>query len=248
MAENARFHRLAEKLISHPAFMPYIEELSRDPSLADAIGQIASGSPPASQSMPKDVPQFAPSQQFIPSNNDAIVGMTLIPEVSVDLSSLNLGSNQWPMGNSMDAFQTSQVFAVTETEVSEPIDFEALSGKPEEAPISVVAQYLDDEEKPSFPEVTAVAAKETVEITNDVFDENDPSETLFAAPVSSSTKLSDPASLFGDLSSDKVFARFELIDVQDIDEEALEAELTVRFARLEGLSRRLESMTGSFKW
>jgi len=201
----------------------------------------------------KDVSQYAPSQQFVPSNNDAIVGMTLIPEVSVDLSSLNLGSSQWPMGNSMDAFRTSQVFAVTETEVTEPIDFEALSGKPEtEAPISIIAQYLDEEdEKPSFPEVTAVAAKETTEESTNAnaFDENNPCETLFAASVSApASKPSEPASIFGELSSEKVFARFELVDLQDVDEDTLEAELTVRFARLENLSRRLDSMTGSFKW
>jgi len=252
MAENARYHALAEKLISHPAFMPYLEELSRDPSIADSIAQIASGTPPASSqsSIPKDVPQFS-SSHFIPSNNDAIVGMALIPEIPVDLSSLNIGSNHWPLPQSMDTFHT-QVFAVTEvTPTVEPIDVSALSGKGED----VVSQYLEDEEeKPSFPEISTPQSTEEVKETSEaLFDENDPTETLFATESSTPKRTdSEPERepeqepIFGGLPAEKAFARYEVVVVAEVDEEVFATELNLKFARLEASFRRLEAMAERF--
>jgi hypothetical protein len=245
MAENARYHALAEKLITHPVFMPYLEELSRDPSIADSIAQIASGTPPASSqsSIPKDVPQFSSSQQFIPSNNDAIVGMTLIPEMPVDLSSLNIGSNHWPLPQ---AFHTPQVFAVTEvTPAAEPLDISALSGKGED----VFSQYMDaEEEKPSFPEIPTQVAEE-VEESSELFDENDPTEVLFATssqPKSIGAEKPEQEPIFGELPVEKAFARYEVVVVTKVDEEVFETEINLKFARLEASFRRLEAMTLRF--
>jgi hypothetical protein len=255
MAENARFHALAEKLISHPVFLPYVEELSRDPLLNESIQQIASGSPPASQrqsSVPKDV-SFN-SQPFISSNNDAIVGMTLIPEVQIDLSQLNIGGNQW-MGQNLDAFQP-HVYAVTETEVTEPFDVSALSGKETESESHVVSHYLEEqtEDKVTFPEaITSVTSKE-IEDIEDVFDENNPEEMLFAsAPAKSTTastvspcEFSEPL-MFGNLSTEKAFARIEVQVIDSAEMEAMEAELVARFAGLEASMCRLRRLTEGYR-
>src|ERR1700761_4835074 len=96
MQENARFKVLAEKLLAHSAFHPFLEELSRDPALADTLSSVSACSVALQQSrsqMAKDMDPFAGNQQFVPpSSNETTVGMTLIPEMPVDLSALNLGS------------------------------------------------------------------------------------------------------------------------------------------------------------
>jgi hypothetical protein len=260
MQENSRFKVLAEKLLAHPAFHPFLEELSRDPALAETLSSvtISTGSAPRSTSqMPKDVDPFTASQQFIPpSSNETQVGMTLIPEMPVDLSNLNIGGNSWSLPSSrppMGQFMP-QVFAVTEVpEPAEPIDFSALSGKGAD---DVLSQFTDDE-KISYPEVeTPLSTKndtvvqehaivdEAPEVENHI-DENDESMTLFA-PSTSSRTVSEPIdtceSLFGDISPEKVFAHFDLFVSTEQDNQELLDRFERMCARLDSRCSRIESM------
>jgi len=259
MHENTRFKVLAEKLLAHPAFHPFLEELSRDPSLAETLSSVtnSSGSTATNASqMPKDVDPFTASQQFIPpSSNETQVGMTLIPEMPVDLSALNIGGNSWSLPSSrqhMGQFMP-QVFAVTELpEPVEPIDFTALSGKTDD----VLSQFIDDE-KVSYPEVeTPLSTKndnavpdraiveESAEVENRI-DENDESMALFA-PSTSSKKASESTdnceNLFSDMSPEKVFSHFELFVSSEQDNQELLDGFERMCARLESRCSRIHSM------
>jgi hypothetical protein len=244
-ADNDSLRLLAERLISHPQFMPFMEELSRDPALAESIARVAS-SPPASsaQQAPKEI-QFGSSQQFS-QNSDVIVGMSLIPEVPVDLSNLNINSS-WQLPQGIDAYQNPRVYAVTDvTPAAEPLDVAALSGK--ESTESIISRYIDvEEEKPTFPEIAVAQSTEVTEeeSSEEVFDENNPNEALYATRKTvKATKEQDQEPIFGTLSTEKAFARYEM--VVEADEESLAAEMTVRFARLEASLRSLETLTSRY--
>jgi hypothetical protein len=252
MQENTRFKVLAEKLLAHPAFHPFLEELSRDASLAETLSSVTNSSGSAATNtsqMPKDVDPFTASQQFIPpSSNETQVGMTLIPEMPVDLSALNIGGNSWSLPSSrqhMGQFMP-QVFAVTEVpEPAEPIDFSALSGKADD----VLSQFTDDE-KASYPEVETpavperAAVEESAKVENRI-DENDESMTLFA-PSTSSKKASESTdkceNLFGDMSPEKVFSHFELFVSSEQDNQELLDGFERMCARLESRCSRIHSM------
>ena len=113
MEENARFRSLAEKLLGHAAFRPFLEELSHDPEIAQSLNSVANGSSatPTPQQTKKDVDPFNfNSQQFLSPTQNQHVGMVLMPEPQIDLSSLNLGGNNWGMPSmGMNNFQQPQV-------------------------------------------------------------------------------------------------------------------------------------------
>src|ERR1700759_4238111 len=50
MQENARYKLLAEKLLAHSAFHPFLEELSRDPALAETLSSVSASSVALQQS------------------------------------------------------------------------------------------------------------------------------------------------------------------------------------------------------
>jgi len=208
--------------------------------------------------MPKDIDPFASSQQFIPpANNETQVGMTLVPEMPVDLSSLNLGGNAWslptsrpPMGQFMP-----QVFAVVEVpEPAEPINFAALSGKSDD---DILAQ-ITEEEKASYPIIESpVPSKaelplaerpvisESVDLENEI-DENDESMILYAssAPCKASEPVETYDNLFGDVAPEKVFAHFELLVSTEEDNQDLLNHFERMCSRLDARCSRLDSIIG----
>lgn len=250
MQENARFKVLAEKLLAHSAFHPFLEELSRDPALAETFSNVAN---PQSRQMSKDVDPYSGSQQFVPSNSETHVGLTLIPEMPVDLSSLNLGSgNNWgvPSSRAMSQFLQPQVFAVTEIEQQqESVDFTSLSGKTED----VLSQF-SEEEKTTYPELDTPVKSEsvieeratTVEITQpeNQIDENDESMTLFAPskPTTSSSTPENVDNLFGTISFGKATAHFELSVSTEQDNQALSEQFDRMCLRLDARFNRIEAM------
>lgn len=261
MQENARFKVLAEKLLAHSAFHPFLEELSRDPALAETLSSVSASSVALQQSrsqMTKDMDPFAGSQQYAPpSSNETTVGMTLIPEMPVDLSALNLGSqNNWGIPSSrshMGQFVQPQVFAVTEVPEgpAEPLDFSALSGKGSD---DILSHFTEDE-KTTYPEIEMPAKSEAVieeratkeeaaEEENEI-DENDETMILFASS-SSSNKKSEPIevsdNLFGDIASEKVFAHFELFISSEQDNQNLMDRFEHLCSRLESRSNRIEAL------
>ncbi|KAF2672630.1 hypothetical protein BT63DRAFT_132591 [Microthyrium microscopicum] len=262
MEENARYRALAEKLLSHNAFRPFLEELSRDPDLAESFSKIASSAPQQQEApMPKDPHPYGSSQFLPPANNSTHVGMTFIPDMPVDLSSLNIGNNNWmsqqPQLIPHDMYQQPSVFAVTELPAgpAEPIDFAALSGKDSD---SLIAELEGSEdEKTTYPEIKTAPAKvdsaasieavKSQEEPQNNFDENDPTVTLYAINSSTSpAKEADFEPLFGSIAPEKAFARYELVVASEDDDEALSQRLEQMVSRLDSSCRRLESMMSRF--
>lgn len=120
--ENARYRGLIETLLRHPAFTPFVEDISKDPS-------ILLTQPQQRPSVPAPAPVPAPQQQAMkqfdfgsqmqaPKQQEMQhVGMTMIPEAPVDLSMLNINhNNNNNMSRSRSAsynnYQRPQVFSV----------------------------------------------------------------------------------------------------------------------------------------
>jgi hypothetical protein len=260
MEENARFRALAEKLLSHNAFRPFLEELSRDPDLAESFSQVTSSNVVHTQpQIAKDADPFQSSQQFIPQNSTTHVGMTFVPEMPVDLSSLNIGTNSWGVPQQAiqhNMYQQPSVFAVTELPQgpAEPIDLSALSGKDND---SLLAEFECSEEKSTYPEIEAVPAKaepviaskasESLKEPTNTLDENDPTVTLFAtrsAPAPVEETEFEP--IFGHIAPEKAFAHFELFVSSEQDNTALMTRFESMTAKLDVSCRRLEAMISRF--
>jgi hypothetical protein len=260
MEENARFRALSEKLLSHAAFRPFLEEISRDPELAQSLSKISGSSRQSATPTPqthKDVdPYSAGSQQFMPQQNQH-VGMVMMPEPQIDFSSLNLGGGNWGVPSTgMNNFQQHQVFAVLEVpEPAEPIDVAALSGKSEKSAVESFAHDLSSKydhpeeiETPELPkdapaERTTIQSVEEPESTPCQFDESDPAFTLFAS--NSSTTAAAPASFEHPvLSSEK--PHFELVVASDAELKFTNDRLTKLCSRMDNSCRKLEALFAEF--
>lgn len=256
MEENARSRAFIERLLRHQAFTPFLEELSRDESLdVKPTMQSLSSAPTATPtSAHKDVNPYQ-GQQFgaMSHPEQTHIGLTLIPETPVDLSMLNLGTQNWGM-NSMASFnyQQPQVFAVIELPEgpSAPLDAQALSGKGYESFFSQEESTIE-EVKPDFPIVqrpieSAKAAPVEVEEEDD-----DPEFDLYRtspAATASATAVSAPAeeqheSLFGDISPEKAFAHFELFISDEAENERLMHRFERMCAMMEPALQRIDAMT-----
>ena len=186
-------------LLSSSAFSGFLNELSVNggsiPSALQKTPAAQQGQPPVQTRKDVNPHQVARQmqQQQQSRGHNARVGMTMIPETSIDFSSLDINNsaNGWNSGIDMNTFQ---VFAVTS--VPEPaIDVAAISGKS-----SDVLPTNSDASKdiPRLPSVSATAMAEPVEskINEDV--ELDESLTLFIdtpvidAPI---TPFSTPVSV-----------------------------------------------------
>jgi hypothetical protein len=260
MEENARFRALSEKLLSHAAFRPFLDEISRDPELAQSLSKISGSSRQSATPTPqthKDVdPYSAGSQQFMPQQNQH-VGMVMMPEPQIDFSSLNLGGNSWGVPSAgMNNFQQHQVFAVLEVpEPAEPIDVAALSGKSEESDVETFASELSSKydhpeeiETPELPkdapaERTAIASIEVSEATTCQFDESDPAFTLFASTPSTSSAV-PTVSEHPILLSEK--PHFELVVSSDAEVQCSSDRLTKICSRMDASFRKLDALFAGF--
>ncbi|KAK5001367.1 hypothetical protein LTR28_012737 [Elasticomyces elasticus] len=148
--ENARYRGLIETLLRHPAFTPFIEDLSQHPTVTappprmqsqqsqsqsqsqsqqqQQQGQMSMTPTPVQQDA-KPYPDFDASQMQIPSQQKQ-VGMAILPETPVDLSMLNLGNRSF--NNTNFNFQQPQVYSVLELpEGPSPLELrlDLMSGK-----------------------------------------------------------------------------------------------------------------------
>ena len=250
--ENARFRNLAEKLLRHPAFHPFLDELSRDPALADSLSKVAGSAVPAQQQQQKDVDPYSASQQFLPQQRNQHVGMALVPEPQLDFASLNLGGNgNWTMQqqHGLPMFQQPQVFAVLEVPEPEPLDLTAISGKGEPALPCV------EGEKASYPEIETpstikedlpaapVKANDPVEEQKEWdFPEDDESVALYANTRRSTVcEPSEPATI--DLSEKP---HFELVLITEEDNKRLQERLEKTVAKLDLTVSRISNLTSRF--
>lgn len=253
--ENARFRTLAEKLLAHAAFRPFLDELSRDPDLANSLSAISSSNHPTPTPAPqskKDVdPYNQQAQQYQQQHQH--VGMTMIPETQLDFSTLNLGGNQWAMpSNGMGQYLQPQVFTVEVPEMNEPIDVAALSGKSDDiiedftSSTGSKVEYPAELDLPSMPSED-VNSEESKPIEC-AFDENDPAFTLFATS-STPSKITETVTL--PESIENLAARiptekegtFELVISPDIH---TPLSLEKSIANMDATCRKLDSLFHSF--
>jgi len=257
MEENARFRTLAEKLLAHAAFRPFLEELSHDPELAHSLSQISSSShtppTPAPQGSKKDMdPYNHNAQQFLSPQQNQQVGMVLMPEPQIDFSALNLGGNQWAMpGMGMNNYQQHQVFAVLEVpEPAEPIDVVAMSGKD-----SIVEEFTTETTKYECPaeiEVPALSEDEQIEESKPMvcqFDENDLAFALFAStssiPSEPITVQHSIEALAAEIPCEKP-SNFELITSSETASIYATLHLEKKCAKMEAACSKLDALFSSF--
>jgi hypothetical protein len=250
MEENARFRALAEKLLAHPAFHPFLDELSHDPELAQSLSKMAGvSSAPAPAN--KDLnPYSSQAQQLMPPprSENPHIGMALMPEPQLDFASLTLGNNSWAVPSmGMPTFQQPQVFAVLELpEPAEPLNFSDLSGKGEE---SLLDRLASDDEKVELPEIEAPIKAEEPSIEKPAeesttapafeFDGNDDTVTLYANSRPAASTPSDPLAI--DLASEK--PRFELVITTESEQQTLSDRLQRLTARMDASFYRISAMT-----
>lgn len=242
MDENKRLTDLTRMLLSSPSFSNFLDHLSANPSSIPA----PPGRPAAPQQqqqtpqqqqqqqqqrqMPKDVSPYDAQQQ-------QQIGMAMIPEQTMDFSMLSIGQNPY-------ASYQPQVFVVDTPEVPS-IDTNVLSGKSS----NFVEPLLEsDEDKVEAPVIEhPVARPEPTETKTPVdaqFD-SDPEFALFhsePATTSEPAKELDTESLsnvdmFGGIESEKILARYELVDATEEEASAILA-----MARVQRISDNIESV------
>lgn len=261
MEENARSRNLIEKLLRHPAFGPFLDDLSRDPAL------VASTSKPSPSTTQQSVPatpaqQTMPTQQQLPdvpeTSQAPHIGMVLMPE-QPDISMLNLNSHNdsWPVNGLQFNFNSPQVYAVLDLP-EQPVDIAALAGKGD----SFDASTPIEDSKVEYPTARSVAvesktvAPDAAEAVDQDFSdmENDPSFALYMPSASPPSKTLDDTSeihdpIFGDINPEKAFAHYELyIPEQQSDEDLATglARLEAQCAKAEACCQRILTLTGEF--
>jgi len=131
MEENTRLTDLTRMLLSSPAFSGFLNELSQNGMPAPATATTTATTTPAVASQPqpqptkKDVNPHQATRQA--QNQQTTVGMTMIPESTIDFSLLDsTPTNNWNASFGMNSYQ---VCAVMEVPEGPAIDTNFLSGK-----------------------------------------------------------------------------------------------------------------------
>jgi hypothetical protein len=228
MEENTRLSDLTRMLLSSPSFSGFLDTLASNPAAAQtaqAVQQPQQVEQPQRQ-VRKDINPYAAQQQM-----QQHVGMTMIPEQTMDFSMLDLNN---------DAFNFQpQVFSVLSLPEA-VIDTEVLSGKG-----SSFSTLASDDEKVELPTIERMPVTEAPKvelpvIVDDEFDA-DPSLALYAsAPTAAAPKASSPAldidlSFLNNLSLKP--SNFELIVMTPVDESTSDAAMN----RVERLGADLEA-------
>ena len=241
--ENTRLTGLTRMLLSSPAFSTFLNELPAASTTALQPQAQNQSQPPQQQQQqpsPKDVAPTPQQAQQLQQDTKLQVGMTSIPESSMDFSlmeSVTAGpTNNSSWGVGMDFGFTAQVFAVGALpEGPSGPDAAALAGKPSDEvdsllglapPVDVEAEAK--EAMPTFESMPSSAekAEEKAEEERDgssadgigavPVDESDPAFALFVdAPVPSAARAAAPEEsefrLFGAVEPAKAFARLDLV-------------------------------------
>jgi len=264
LEENARSRAFIEKLLRHPAFHPFLDDLSRDPALSQSLNAQA----PQQQMSAMEGQVQTGLQPRKNSNQMQQNSMPMIPEQQSqpDLSGLNLSSTAddlWASGNMGFNFNQTQIFAVTELPET-PIDVEALTGKPAESALPELTSDskvdypvierapVPTQQKgqlPSVPEESpaAEATKTVVDSSEDTSDiAQDPDFALYvnnSAPASTSS-TPDLGRLFGSIEPEKVFHHFQLHIPTNADQSTLLATLEASIGVMDITCKRISQMTG----
>ncbi|KAF6800963.1 bZIP transcription factor [Colletotrichum sojae] len=243
--ENKRLSELTRMLLASPSFSNFLDHLSTNPQAThQAPPAVKIERQPDQRQVPKDV------NPYNNQNHQQQIGMAMIPEQNMDFSMLNIDN---------DAFNFQpQVFTVETPDFPVSIDSNVLSGKSS----NFVGETFDSEdEKVELPAVEApkmmapeLAPQTPVE--EEVFDddfEDDPEFALYHSspaapategPVELNTDGFSHTEIFGGIDSEKVLARYELVDASEEEQAACVAMAKVEriAASLEPLAARLEAM------
>ncbi|TEA15817.1 BZIP-type transcription factor MBZ1 [Colletotrichum sidae] len=242
--ENKRLSDLTRMLLSSPSFSNFLDHLSTNPQAApQPPAPIKAERQTEQRQIPKDV------NPYHNQGHQQQIGMAMMPEQTMDFSMLNMDN---------DAFNFQpQVFTVQTPEVPVTIDTNVLSGKSSNF---VGETHESDDDKIEIPTVeapkifspvvsSAAAAEE--EIFDDDF-ENDPEFALYHSspasasegPVELNTDGFHSVEIFGGVESEKVLARYELIDASEEEKTACLAMAKVQriAASLEPVLARLEAL------
>ncbi|KAG7110959.1 BZIP-type transcription factor MBZ1 like protein [Verticillium longisporum] len=241
MEENKRLSDLTRMLLTSPSFSTFLDHLSNNPQAIPQQPVQVPVKPEQRQSEKaqahKDSNPYAAQQ-----SQQQQIGMAMIPEQNMDLSMLNLNNDSFN-------FQP-QVYAVLETpEMPATIDAEILSGKTSNF---VGEAFESDDDKVELPMIespkmnAAPAVLEKTPEPEQTYDddfENDPEFALYhttpassaTAPVELDTDGLSHIDIFGGIESEKVLARYELVDATEEEETSL-----VAIARVQRISAGLE--------
>lgn len=264
-AENTRLTDLTRMLLSSSAFSSFLNDLSTNPtSIAPATTPASAASTLGHQQPPTIHKDANPHQRQLQplSQSSAQVGMTLIPDTTMDFSVFDPTNTTW--GANMDfGFSNTQVFAVTELPEGptiDNVDIGLLSGKSS----NTIGSYSIGESKEDAPTIERMPALSTeFEITyerSDVSQEHEldaanPAFALFVDYPTSTTSSSDilrtepDYSIFGGIQPAKAFARLDLIVNEEVPAEygVVSAAVMARFERLcsetEAVSQRIAALT-----
>ncbi|GKT76612.1 BZIP transcription factor [Colletotrichum tofieldiae] len=243
--ENKRLQDLTRMLLASPSFSNFLDHLSTNPQAApQPTASVKVERQPEQRQIPKDINPYANQSQ------QQQIGVAMVPEQNMDFSMLNIDNDAYN-------FQP-QVFAVLETpDVPVTIDTNVLSGKSSNF---VGEQFESDDEKIELPALEApkVLAPEIQSQTTpeeEVFDdefENDPEFALYHSspapasegPIELDAEIFSHVDIFGGVESEKVLARYELIDASEEEQNACVAMAKVQriAASLEPVLARLESL------
>ncbi|TIC97344.1 BZIP-type transcription factor MBZ1 [Colletotrichum higginsianum] len=236
--ENKRLQDLTRMLLASPSFSNFLDHLSTNPQAApQPAAAVKVERQPEQRQIPKDINPYANQGQ----QQQQQIGMAMVPEQNMDFAMLNIDNDAYN-------FQP-QVFAVLETpDVPVTIDSNVLSGKSSNF---VGEKFESDDEKIDIPAIEApkTLAPEIPSQTpaeTEVFDdefENDPEFALYHSspalsaegPVELDTEGFSHIDIFGGVETEKVLARYDLVDASEEEQNAC-----VAMARMQRLSASLE--------
>jgi len=229
MSQNNQLIELTQKLLRHSAFASVLEDMSNDPSILAPMQNLETASTPVKEEQ---------------RNETTHVGMTMVPETSLDFSSLNLGNS----GGQGFHFPQTQVFAVLGLPEEPIFSNDVLSGKSADSndvsaapkadtPVFAERLFSFAEAKIDGPSVPRFSAEEM----------DDPSFALYvdaSAPDHIAAGLSitvqDASRFLENSLSGKISVRFNLVST-DATIESVDA----MFSSLTSVCQRIEVLTAS---
>ena len=141
-SENTRLTDLTRMLLESPAFSAFLDEMSGAEKHTSRRPQQEMAAPKVEESRqncPKDVDPHQPSQQVQSEQDNAQVGLALLPEPYINF---NTGNTTWAENIEFGLYD-AQVYAVTSMPEGPAVDqFDAvsLSGKPTGLPICFASE------------------------------------------------------------------------------------------------------------
>ncbi|KAL5615315.1 hypothetical protein BROUX41_005362 [Berkeleyomyces rouxiae] len=228
MEENKRLSDLTRMLLSSPSFSNFLDNLSANAMASEVQSQMAGQEMKqehvAQQQPPKDVSQYAPS---VHSQQ-----LTMIPEQNVDFTMNPYEGSEPSLYNAQP-----QVYALTELPEMPASFTETLSGKQSNFVGSVEES---DNNKIEIPSIESVAEKTMAPespITRrvDAEFESNPDFTLFNSSEDEVTQDRD-IDIFCGVEPEKMLARFELVDAEEEERNAI-----IAMARVERLNDILDA-------